>query len=92
MLYTTIPKYEELSASEKQLYHNDKEKYNSSARKGSKTLYFGRSGTDGETWVPLIEKAYAKLHGDYAALSGGYACEAVEDLTGRVSDVSLHIS
>ncbi|KAJ7113932.1 hypothetical protein C8R44DRAFT_795970 [Mycena epipterygia] len=85
LLYTSIPKYEELSGAEKQLYHNDKDKYNASARKGTKTLYFARSGTEGETWVPLIEKAYAKLHGDYASLSGGEACEAIEDLTGAVS-------
>lgn len=56
MLYTAIPKFEELSAAEKNLYHNDKELYNKSARKGSQTLYFAKSGTDGETWVPLIEK------------------------------------
>ncbi|KAJ7880175.1 hypothetical protein B0H13DRAFT_2345713 [Mycena leptocephala] len=81
-LYT---KYEELNTAEKNLYHNDKELYNKSARKGSQTLYFAKSGTDFETWVPLLEKAYAKLHGDYASLSGGFACEAIEDLTGGVS-------
>ncbi|KAJ6606943.1 hypothetical protein B0H10DRAFT_2073937, partial [Mycena sp. CBHHK59/15] len=87
LLYTSIPKFEELSAAEKSLYHNDKDHYNRSARKGSQTLYFAKSGTDGETWVPLIEKAYAKMHGDYASLSGGYACEGVEDLTGSRQDI-----
>lgn len=65
LLYTSIPKYEELSWAEKQLYHNDKDKYTASARKGTKTLYFARSATEGETWIPLIEKAYAKLHGQF---------------------------
>jgi hypothetical protein len=84
LLYTSIPKFEELSGSEKALYHGDKEKYNKIARKGGKSLYFARSGTSGETWVPLIEKAYAKLHGDYNSLSGGFSGEAIEDLTGSV--------
>jgi hypothetical protein len=64
------------------LYHDDKDRYNEFSRKGGKGLYFAKSGAHGETWVPLIEKAYAKLHGDYASLDGGEAGEAIEDLTG----------
>ncbi|KAH9479886.1 Calpain [Psilocybe cubensis] len=87
MLYTRVPKYEELKSSEQELYHYDKDTYNKSARKGGKSLYFAKSGTAGETWVPLIEKAYAKLHGCYSHLLGGQECDAIEDLTGGVSTV-----
>lgn len=82
MLYTRVPKYEELKSSEQELYHYDKDIYNKSARKGGKSLYFAKSGTAGETWVPLIEKAYAKLHGNYSHLLAGQECDAIEDLTG----------
>lgn len=82
MLYTHLPKFEQLTYREKQIYHHDKESYNESARKNGNALYFASSGTDGETWIPLAEKAYAKLHGSYAALAGGRTSEAVEDMTG----------
>ncbi len=32
-----------------------------------------------------MEKAYAKAHGDYGAIWGGWVGEAVEDLTGGVA-------
>ena len=64
------------------LYHNERERYAASARKGGKNLFFAKSQTENETWLPLIEKAYAKLHGDYASLEGGFTSEGVEDLTG----------
>lgn len=40
-----------------------------------------------QLWVPFIEKAYAKMHGSYRAISGGHVAEAFLDLTGAPTAV-----
>ena len=89
MLYTKIPKYEDLDPESKAVYHEDKEKYDSIARKNGASLLFANSGLEEETWVPLIEKAYAKFYGNYAHLEGGWTREGIEDLTGCVPNFNL---
>jgi hypothetical protein len=44
----------------------------------------GSSQEPREMWVMLIEKAYAKLHGSYSAIDGGWMENGMVDLTGGV--------
>lgn len=37
-------------------------------------------------WPAIVEKAYAKVHGSYARLSGGFISEALFDLTGAPTE------
>jgi hypothetical protein len=60
-------------------------RYKKSHQTGSEALYFASCADENETWLPLLEKAYAKVHGDYNAIAGGISGEAVEDLTGGVT-------
>jgi len=50
-------------------------------RRDETGLAFGRAA-DYQLWVPLVEKAYARAHGSYKAISGGQVAEAMLDLTG----------
>jgi len=60
-------------------------KYKERYQTGSEALYFAKCSNANEIWLPLLEKAYAKVHGDYDAIQGGDSGEAVEDMTGGVT-------
>jgi hypothetical protein len=72
----------------KLILHNDEGGFNKTAHKGGKTVYFAQS-EKGETWVPLVEKAFAKLHSDYASLCRGITGEGIVDMTGSVILLNL---
>ncbi|KAJ9269108.1 hypothetical protein DTO212C5_4791 [Paecilomyces variotii] len=65
--------------------NDTEEEYRKVWQTGSRALYFAQCADENETWLPLLEKAYAKAHGDYSAIEGGFVGEAIEDLTGGVS-------
>ncbi|TGO61118.1 hypothetical protein BOTNAR_0134g00170 [Botryotinia narcissicola] len=88
-LYLTKPDYDE-SWIERNLIEdrqriNSEEDYRKIYQSNSGALYFAQCENPNETWLPLLEKAYAKAHGDYAAIEGGHTGEGLEDLTGGVT-------
>lgn len=52
----------------------------------TKTPLYGYCANPDEFWVPLIEKAYAKMHGSYQILCDGKIEEALVDMTGGVAE------
>ncbi|KAI1261950.1 cysteine proteinase [Xylariaceae sp. FL1019] len=88
-LYLTSPNWDNPSMQRDLLNQIDRESpekdYRKTYQTGSKALFFGQCKNQNETWVALIEKAYAKAHGDFGSLSGGWIGEGLEDLTGGVT-------
>ena len=50
--------------------------------KGDLATYFSDFGGDNSMWTAIIEKAFAKFHGNYAHIEGGDPGKAVQVLTG----------
>jgi len=77
-LYMRKPDYEDLAEAERLSWEDNRvrvnaaEEYRKEFQSNSRALWFAQSSHPDETWVPLIEKAYAKAHGDYMAINGGY--------------------
>ena len=46
------------------------------------TVEIGTRSNDDSQWIPLVEKAYAKLYDSYASLAGGLTSFTMTDLTG----------
>lgn len=65
--------------------NNPEDAYRTIYQSNSASLYFAQCEHPQETWLPLLEKCYAKAHGDYAAIEGGFGGEGLEDLTGGVT-------
>jgi hypothetical protein len=87
-LYLRLPNWEE-ALEERNVWEeidrpNSEEDYRRTHQTGSRALYFAQCTDQNETWLPLLEKAFAKAHGDFAAIDGGWTGEALEDLTGGV--------
>ena len=54
-------------------------------------LLYVRPKTGHEFWSPLLEKAYAKFHGSYKVLDGGWPIDAAVDFSGGIPEKKMLI-
>ena len=54
-------------------------------RSNGRDAVFAKIPEDGSLWGPIIEKAFAKFHGNYARLDSGWASDGVNTLNGSPS-------
>ena len=75
-LYLHVPDYDEAIADriiwDNVARKNTEDEYRKVHQTGLRALYFSQCSDDNETWLPLLEKAYAKAHGDYTSINGGF--------------------
>jgi hypothetical protein len=81
MLYLTAPDYDDCSDARRKIWDEShsrledavsREEYRKAFQMGSDALFYASCSDPNETWVPLMEKAFAKAHGDYKAIAGGW--------------------
>ena len=80
-LYLSVPDYDDCDDDKRAVWDQShsrmdpelsRELFRKTYQTNSDALYYGSCAHPDETWVPLLEKAFAKAHGDYKAISGGY--------------------
>ena len=57
---------------------------------GSISTLYAHIGPDKSIWGSIMEKAFAKYHGNYARTVGGWSVDAINTLTGSPSEELYH--
>ena len=76
-LYLRTAEFEALNKRDRHMWEDNRvrtsavEDYRKCFQTNSRALVYAHSSHPDETWVPLLEKAFAKAHGDYLSITSG---------------------